>query len=159
MKSPKRAVGPWVAEGSRQIDDQGVESWARATMQGRMGGTLGPQADEWWTKLMGRASPESVKACIEMVSHVGEPEGLEQFEVPTLVMVAGGAKTAAEFQQRQSVAAVDALRMRIPDSELYEGPPASYHVAAPHPDACARRTRQSRGETAETSGRRKGGGP
>jgi len=150
--SPKRAIGPWVGEWTRQIDEQGVESWARATMRGRMGGTLGPQADEWWTKLMGMAPPESVKACIEMVSHVGEPEGLEQFNVPTLVMVAGGGNTAAEFEQRQSVAAVDALRMRIPDSEFYEVPATSYHVAATHPDACARRTLQFIEARLETHG-------
>ena len=140
--SPGRAIGPWVEEWCRQIDAQGVESWARATMPGRMGTSLEAPAMAWWTRHMGASPAASVKACIRMVQHVGEPEGLEQFAAPTLVLVAGGESTSAEFQQRQPVTAVDALRARIPVSELAVIPATSYHVAATHPDACARRTRQ-----------------
>jgi 3-oxoadipate enol-lactonase len=138
--SPKRAIGPWVAEWTAAIDAKGVEEWARMTMPGRMGGALDEAANEWWVRLMAKAPAHSVKACLAMVSHVGEPEGLEQFTVPTLVMVAGGGKVSSSFEQRQSVDAVDALRARIPDSELYEVPATSYHVAGTHPDACAQRT-------------------
>jgi pimeloyl-ACP methyl ester carboxylesterase len=140
--SPKKAIGPWVKEWTGNIDANGVESWARLTMPGRMGGALGEAANEWWVQLMAKSPAASVKACLEMVSHVGEPQGLEQFTVPTLVMVAGGQGVASSFEQRQPVAAVDALRRRIPRSELYEVPATSYHVAATHPDACAQRALQ-----------------
>jgi pimeloyl-ACP methyl ester carboxylesterase len=142
LVSPKRAIGPWVKEWTDAIDSKGVEEWARVTMPGRMGGVLGAQASEWWVRLMAQSPAASVKACLEMVSHVGEPEGLEQFTVPTLVMVAGGQSVESSYKQRQSVEAVDALRRRIPRSELFEVPASSYHVAATHPDACAARTLQ-----------------
>jgi pimeloyl-ACP methyl ester carboxylesterase len=138
--SPKRAIGPWVKEWTEAIDAHGVERWVRLTMPGRMGGALTEAANEWWVRLMAQSPAASVKACLEMVAHVGEPEGLEQFTVPTLVMVAGGEAVKSSFEQRQSVDAVDALRRRIPRSELFEVPAASYHVAGTHPDACAERT-------------------
>jgi pimeloyl-ACP methyl ester carboxylesterase len=140
--SPKKAIGPWVKEWTEAIDANGVERWARLTMPGRMGGALSEAANEWWVQLMAKSPAASVKACLEMVSHVGEPEGLEQFTVPTLVMVAGGVAVHASFEQRQSVDAVDALRRRIPRSELFEVPATSYHVAGTHPDVCAQRTLQ-----------------
>lgn len=140
LLSPKKAIGPWVKEWSEAIDADGVERWARLTMPGRMGGAISEEANEWWVRHMAQAPAVSVKACLEMVSHVGEPEGLEQFTVPTLVMVAGGQAVDSSYKQRQSVDDVDALRKRIPRSELYEVPATSYHVAATHPDACAQRT-------------------
>jgi pimeloyl-ACP methyl ester carboxylesterase len=140
--SPKKAIGPWVKEWTDLIDSKGVESWARVTMPGRMGGALSEAANEWWVQLMAKSPAASVKECLSMVSHVGEPEGLEQFTVPTLVMVAGGDAVKSSFEQRQSVDAVDALRSRIPRSELFAVPATSYHVAATHPDACAQRTLQ-----------------
>jgi pimeloyl-ACP methyl ester carboxylesterase len=138
--SPKKAIGPWVREWSELIDAKGVEAWARATMPGRMGGALSDTANEWWVQLMAKSPAASVKECLAMVAEVGEPEGLEEFTVPTLVMVAGGKAVSSSFEQRQSVEKVDALRARIPRSELFAVPATSYHVAATHPDECAQRT-------------------
>lgn len=142
--SPKKAIGPWVREWLEHIDRDGMESWARLTMPGRMGGAISEDANEWWVKEMASAPPESVKACLAMVSQVGEAEGLEHFIVPTLVLVSSGTAPSAgtSFEQRQPVDAVDAFRSRIPRSELFQVPTTSYHIAATHPDECAQRTLQ-----------------
>jgi 3-oxoadipate enol-lactonase len=136
--SPKRVLDPWVDEWCRHIDEHGMEGWARLTMPGRMGNALGPEAYQWWIDEMSRAKGESVKRCLNMVRHVGEAEGLEQFTIPTLVMVASGGDTSKSFEQRQSVEAVDRFRARIPRSRLEVIDAGSYHVAGTHPDACAR---------------------
>jgi len=140
LLSPSKAIGPWVAGWFEHIDRHGLESWARLTMPGRMGDSIPPEAMEWWAHEMGRAPVESVKACLEMVTHLGEPEGLEDVEAPTLVLVSSGKKSeSGEFEQRQSVEAVDRFRSRIRRSQLATIEASSYHVAATHPDACAQR--------------------
>lgn len=142
LLSPKKAIGPWVKAWTRQIDEEGVGSWARTTMPGRMGGALGSEANAWWIKHMGTAPAESVKACLRMVSNVDEPAGLENISVPTLVIVSAGPAVSGEFEQRQPVAAVEKFRRRIPDSKLMLVEATSYHVAATHPDECAVGTRR-----------------
>jgi 3-oxoadipate enol-lactonase len=140
--SPKKAIGPWAPEWMKHIKEKGMESWARLTMPGRMGGAISEEANEWWVKEMAATKPDSVTACLAMVSQVGEAEGLEKFTVPTLVIVSSGAAPAASasFDQRQPVDAVDKFRSRIPRSELFQIPTTSYHIAATHPDECAERT-------------------
>lgn len=136
LMSPKKVIGPWIPAWVEQIDRDGVESWARATMPGRMG-ALEPKAMAWWNLEMGAASAESIKACLRMVAEVDEPEGLERIGIPTLVMVASDGGEGGNFEQRQSIAAVDRFRRRFPVSELAPVKADSYHVAATHPDACA----------------------
>lgn len=141
--SPKKALGPFVQPWTELIDAQGIGSWARATMPGRLGPSVKPEEFEWWVAEMAQAPAASVKACLAMVSHVGEAEGLEQFVTPTLVMVAGGGsrgRPADKYEQRQPLDAVDRFRARIPRSELAAIDADSYHVAGTHPDACAQRT-------------------
>lgn len=141
--SPKKAIGPWVPEWLEHIDQHGMESWSRLTMPGRMGGAISDAANEWWVREMAAAPAESVKACLTMVAAVGEAQDLEKVKVPTLVLVSSGRKSGGgDFEQRQSVDAVDRFRSRIPTSELATIEATSYHVAATHPDACAARVLQ-----------------
>jgi pimeloyl-ACP methyl ester carboxylesterase len=149
LLSPKKAIGPWVGEWMRHIDEQGMESWARLTMPGRLGTAVSAEANEWWVRQMAAAPPASVKACLRMVAHVDEPEALEKVSVPTLVIVSSGRGAAGEFEQRQSVEAVDRFRRRIPDSKLMQVEATSYHVAGTHPDECAIGARRFIDERAE----------
>jgi pimeloyl-ACP methyl ester carboxylesterase len=138
--SPKKVLGPFVPAWFEQIDTEGIGAWARATMPGRLGPSVKPEEFEWWVGEMSRASAASVKACLTMVREVGEADGLEQFVVPTLVMVAGGGPAPADkYEQRQSLEAVDRFRSRIPRSQLAAIDADSYHIAGTHPDACAQR--------------------
>jgi 3-oxoadipate enol-lactonase len=139
--SPKKALGPFVPAWFDLIDAEGIGAWARATMPGRLGPSVKPEEFEWWVAEMSQASAASVKTCLTMVREVGEAEGLEQFAVPTLVMVAGAGKgSSGKYEQRQPLEAVDRFRSRIPRSELAAIEADSYHIAGTHPDACAERT-------------------
>jgi 3-oxoadipate enol-lactonase len=138
--SPGAAVGHWVEEWTAKIDRGGVEAWVRATMPGRMGGGLAPEAMEWWSTTMGRAPAATVKAALRMLPGLGEPKALEAIACPTLVIAGGGAAAGAAsrtYDQRPAVAEVRRWQARIPRSELQILPVDSYHFAATHPDDCA----------------------
>ena len=59
--SPGKAIGQWVDQWIGLVDQGGVVNWARATMPGRMGNSLSPEAMEWWIHYMGRAPASTVK--------------------------------------------------------------------------------------------------
>lgn len=140
--SPSAAVGKWMQEWIRLVDEQGVEAWARHTQPGRMGKSLSPEAMEWWTHYMGKAPASTVKACFRMLPGLAEPTRLEQIACPTQVLVAVLPDDSPDAtNQRQPVADVARWQSRIPGSRLVEVPADSYHIAATHPDECARITR------------------
>jgi pimeloyl-ACP methyl ester carboxylesterase len=136
--SPGGALGKWVQQWLDLVDQHGVVGWARSTMPGRMGGALAPAGMEWWTQYMGRARPATVKACFRMLPAMAEPTRLEQITCPTQVIVAVQPEQPGAFDQRQPVAEVRRWQSRIPGSSLVELQADSYHIAATHPDACAR---------------------
>jgi pimeloyl-ACP methyl ester carboxylesterase len=138
--APSRAVGDWTAGWIDLIDREGVEAWARVTMAGRMGNTLSPQALAWWSTYMGQAPAESVKACLRMLPGIAEPANLERIACPTQVIVAVKPTGSRQFNQQQSVQEVRRWQQRIPDSRLHPLEADSYHIAATHPDACAKQT-------------------
>lgn len=135
--SPGKAIGQWVEEWISLVNKGGVENWARATMPGRMGSSLSPEAMEWWIKYMGSAPASGVKASFRMLPRLAEPAHLESIVCPTIVMVAAGSGQDSQFNQRQSVADVERWVTRIPNSKIVEIGADSYHVAASHPDQCA----------------------
>jgi 3-oxoadipate enol-lactonase len=135
--SPGKAIGQWVEQWLDLVDRAGVEGWARSTMPGRMGSTLGVGALEWWTRYMGSAPASTVKACLRMLPGLAEPARLEQIDCPTMVIVAVEPGQAGQFNQKQPVAEVAGWVARIPNSRLVELAADSYHVAATHPDQCA----------------------
>ncbi|OZI64483.1 alpha/beta fold hydrolase [Bordetella genomosp. 11] len=135
--SPGGALGKWVDEWLGLIDRSGVEGWARATMPGRMGTALAPDAMQWWTRYMALAPTATVKACIRMFPRLAEPARLESIACPTQVVVAVQPEKPGAYDQRQPVAEVRRWQTRIPGSELVELQADSYHIAATHPDACA----------------------
>ena len=141
--SPSGAVGKWMDEWIRLVDEQGVEAWARHTQPGRMGKALTPAAMEWWTHYMGQAPASTVKACFRMLPGLSEPARLEKIACPTQVIVAVLPDDKPDAtSQRQPVADVARWQSRIPGSRLVELEADSYHIAATHPDACAQMTRQ-----------------
>lgn len=135
--SPGGALGKWVDDWIGLVDSSGVEGWARATMPGRMGSSLSPQALEWWTQYMGWAPADTVKACFRMLPRLSEPARLEAIRCPTQVIVAVQPERPGAYDQRQPVAEVQRWQSRIPGSDLVELQADSYHIAATHPDMCA----------------------
>jgi pimeloyl-ACP methyl ester carboxylesterase len=135
--SPGKAIGQWVDQWIHLVDEGGVVNWARATMPGRMGGSLPPEAMEWWIRYMGSAPASTVKACFRMLPRLAEPARLENISCPTMVIVAVEPGRAGQFNQQQPVAEVQRWVSRIPNSKIVELAADSYHVAASHPDECA----------------------
>jgi pimeloyl-ACP methyl ester carboxylesterase len=135
--SPGGALGKWVDDWLALVDRSGLEGWARATMPGRMGSALSPEAMAWWTRYMAQAPVETVKACFRMLPRLAEPTRLEAIRCPTQVVVAVQPERPGAYDQRQPVAEVRRWQSRIPGSELVQLQADSYHIAATHPDACA----------------------
>jgi pimeloyl-ACP methyl ester carboxylesterase len=135
--SPGGALGKWVDDWLRLVDESGVRGWARATMPGRMGSALTAEAIEWWARYMGLAPAATVKACFRMLPRLSEPARLEAIRCPTQVVVAVQPERPGAYDQRQPVAEVSRWQRRIPGSTLVELQADSYHIAATHPDACA----------------------
>lgn len=136
--SPGKAIGQWVEQWIDLVDQGGVENWARATMPGRMGSSLSADAMEWWIRYMGSAPASTVKACFRMLPRLTEPARLEAIECPAMVIVAVGPEQASQFNQRQSVSEMGRWVTRIRNSTIVEIGADSYHVAASHPDECAK---------------------
>lgn len=136
--SPSQTLGPWVERWCAMVDEGGVRGWAAATMRGRMGASMPPAGIAWWSTFMGAAPAESVKACFRMLPGIQEPTRLENIQCPTQVLVAAQDADTASFDQRQPVEEVRRWQQRIRGSRLCEVKADSYHIAASHPDACAR---------------------
>ena len=141
LLSPGGALARWVPEWIAMVERDGVEGWARETMPGRMGSALPPEGLEWWARFMGATPAAAVKACFRMLPSLVEPARLEHIVCPTQVLVAEQPEQPGQpgdFDQRQPLADVERYQGRIPRSRLCRIPADSYHIAATHPDACAR---------------------
>jgi pimeloyl-ACP methyl ester carboxylesterase len=160
LPSPNQALGPWIndwlamvegessgeakakANGKLKGNDKpgGVERWAHETMPGRMGSALSPAAMQWWTRAMATAPAASVAACFRLLPGIDGPSYPERVQCPTLFIAAGAPVAADKSSYDQRPAAVDLqrLRKRVAGSSWVEVPADSYHIAATHPDECAR---------------------
>ena len=117
----------------RQIESEGVESWARTTMSGRLGSQFPPEGFEWWAKLMGRTPLSTQLGFISALPHWDVAEDLPRITCPTLVIT-------TESSALGSVEDVSAWQRKIPSSTLLVLPGDSFHVAATDPDRCAQAT-------------------
>jgi len=119
----------WVSE----IEKNGVESWARSTMAGRLGRDFPAAGTEWWIELMGRTAHSTQLGFISTVPKVDITPDLPNIRCPTLVVTTEG-------NPLYPVEKVRAWQGRIPHSKLLVLPGESYHVAATSPAECARAT-------------------
>ena len=122
-----------IPEWTRDFEENGVEAWARRTMGSRLGGAFPPEGVEWWTKFMGRTDAESQIGFIATIACADITAAIPGIRCPTLVMT-------TEESGLASVEANRAWQQQIPDSRLVVLPGNSYHVAATHPEACAKET-------------------
>ena len=115
------------------IAQKGVESWARATMSGRLGADFPREGYEWWIKLMGRTPLTTQLGFIGAVPKVDVTPDLPNIRCPTLVIT-------TQDNPLYPLEKVKAWQTRIPRSELFVVPGQSYHVAATAAAQCARAT-------------------
>jgi len=119
----------WTAE----IKADGMESWARRTMAGRLGDAFPAEGAEWWVKLMGRTVPSTVVGSILPIPATDLRKDLPNIACPTLVITTPGSGLGSVEETR-------AWQEQIPNSRLLVLEGNSYHVAASHADRCARDT-------------------
>lgn len=121
-------------EWGKQISEDGVESWARSTMDKRLGDEFPAEGIEWWTKLMGRTAPSTLLGSVLPIPATDLRPELPKISCPTLVI------TSEESTVLGNIGVTEGWQQQIPNSRLLILPGNSYHVAASHPDACARET-------------------
>lgn len=117
-----------------QIKAEGVMKWVKETTEGRLGTSLPPAAIQWWVEMMSRTAGSTLEAFLKMVPTVDVIPDLPKVTCPTLVLTTTGSMLG-------SVEAVKAWQQTIPNSRLEVIEGDSYHVAATHPDECARMVR------------------
>lgn len=114
----------------KQITEEGVIAWVRATNSGRMGSRMTPAQLEWWAALMGRTAASTLDGFLQMVPNVDVTEEVARITAPTLVVTTTGSGLG-------SVDSVRAWQERITGSRLMVLDNDSYHVAASDPDETA----------------------
>ncbi len=140
LASPAGSLAAWIDDWIKLVESGGSREWAAQTMPGRMADNLTPAATQWWTDLMGRAPAETVIHCFRMLPGIKEAPHPERILCPTLFLAAeGDAYVSGKFDQRPSASAIAGLQRKVPNSILETIPANSYHIAATHPDACARK--------------------
>jgi 3-oxoadipate enol-lactonase len=119
----------WLA----QIEREGVESWARGTMSGRLGSDFPREGLDWWAKLMGRTPLSTALGFVATIPGWNVADDLARIECPTLVITTEGSAIGTAEE-------VSVWQKKIPRSTLLTLPGDSFHAAATAPDQCARAT-------------------
>jgi len=149
LVSPRSALGAWIPEWRRLIQAGGVRAWVDATQPGRMADELGPDALNWWSGLMAQAiSAESLLAYFAMEAHLElTSEDLAAIQAPVQLLlpsrrrdVLSDAQGSLRYDQRRTGDELKGWRQipRLVETMIDSN---SFHVAATHPDPCARATR------------------
>ena len=111
---------------------EGVRAWAAKGMRARLGSEASDAMMQWWTdELMGKSGIEACLAYTAADIDMNLKPLLKQIKAPTLVVT-------TESSALQPVATAREYQEMIPHSKLLVLPGDSYHVAAVHPDICAR---------------------
>ena len=116
-----------------EFEKEGIESWARRTMSGRLGSRFPPQGVEWWIKLMARTPVSSMVGFLSTIPSSDISSDLPRIACPTLVIDSEGNILRSLEQTR-------AWQQKIPRSTLLVLPSDSHHVAASDADRCALET-------------------
>lgn len=130
---PVRADAHTLERRVREVEEQGVEHWARRSMASRLGKTFPAAGIEWWIKFMGRMPVSSEAGFLRRLNFSNITDDMPGIQCPTLVITTVESGLATVNQTR-------AWQQQIPGSELVVLPGDSFHVAATDPDRCAQET-------------------
>jgi pimeloyl-ACP methyl ester carboxylesterase len=116
---------------TREFEEHGIEHWARRSMAGRLGDDFPPEGVEWWIRFMGRTPLSTELGFNANINYSDIRADLPNIVCPTLVITTEGSGLASVEETRE-------WQQQIADSRLLVLPGNSYHVAASHPEQCAR---------------------
>jgi len=131
--SPKTALGPSMPEWKKHLAVSN-ENFVRATIANRFGTSMKLPALEWWVRFMASTDRATLLGLLEMVPEIDVSDDLAQIRCETLVLTTPGSGLG-------SVEEVSRWQRRIASASLVVVDGDSYHVAASHPDECARAVR------------------
>jgi 3-oxoadipate enol-lactonase len=113
------------------VEREGVASWARSTMVGRLGSRSSEAMRAGWAAMMGRTAVSThLGFGRDIPTSVDIGPDIATIKVPTLVITTEGSGLG-------SVESMRAWQERIPNSELLVFPTDSFHVAATNAEDCA----------------------
>jgi pimeloyl-ACP methyl ester carboxylesterase len=122
--------GAWI----KQMEEEGVASWARATMPARLGSEMPPAGIDWWVDMMGATALETAHVYLRWVSSIDVAKDLAKVQCPALVLKTGTPRRAYSRTD-------EALyREGLPHAEVAVIDVDGYHVSGTAPDASARAT-------------------
>lgn len=114
------------------MDTHGMRSWARATMDGRLGSAMPRRGIDWWVDMMGATAVSTAHAYLRWVGSIDVRPDLPKIACPTLVLTTES--------KRRSEAELNAYREGLAHGEFVKIPVDGYHAAGTAPDDSARAT-------------------
>jgi 3-oxoadipate enol-lactonase len=130
---PVRADRDTINERVREVEEKGIEYWARRSMASRLGSAFPKEGVEWWIQYMARTAVSTEAGFAGSINFSDITEDVKKIRCPMLVLTTVDSKLA-------SVDETKAWQQQVPHSELVVLPGNSFHVAATDPDACAEAT-------------------
>ena len=127
---PIRADKATQAARVREVEEQGIEHWARRSMAGRLGKAFPREGVEWWIKYMGRTAVSTEAGFAATINFSDITADVAKIKCPMLVITTAESGLASVAETRK-------WQEQVPHSELVVLPGDSFHVAATDPDRCA----------------------
>ena len=127
---PVRADAATRAARVKEVEELGIEHWARRSMGARLGSTFPQEGVEWWINYMGRTAVATEAGFAATINFSDISEDVKNIKGPMLVITTQESGLA-------SVAETRAWQEKVPHSELVVLPGDSFHAAASDADACA----------------------
>jgi pimeloyl-ACP methyl ester carboxylesterase len=127
---PVRADQGTLAARVKEVEEQGIEYWARRSMGSRLGKAFPREGVDWWIKYMGRTVPSTEIGFVGTINFSDITADVAKIKCPMLVITTAESGLA-------SVAETRAWQEKVPHSELVVLSGDSFHVAATDPDRCA----------------------
>ncbi|MEI8036099.1 MAG: alpha/beta hydrolase [Betaproteobacteria bacterium] len=131
------AVTPPVVAAARvslslqQIEQDGVKSWARASMQGRLGQNVSEAEINFWVnEVQGRTARSTLQGYLRWVPKLDIREDVKKITCPSLIITTQG-------NGLRSVDSVRSWQQELPQSELLVIEGDAWHAAGAYPDQCA----------------------
>jgi pimeloyl-ACP methyl ester carboxylesterase len=122
-----KAVPDWL----QQIEDEGVKSWARTTMPGRLGTNAKKEEIDWWVDHVQGLTPVStLLGYLKWVPKLDLREEVLKVLCPTLIITTSGSGL-------RTVQSVEEWQRKMHHSSLLVVEGDAWHAAAAYPDICA----------------------
>jgi pimeloyl-ACP methyl ester carboxylesterase len=84
----------------REVEEQGIEYWARRSMRGRLGKAFPQAGVEWWIKYMARTSAPSEAGFAETINFSDITADVAKIKCPMLVLTTAGKRPRFPSRRR-----------------------------------------------------------